>query len=256
MPSWLRVKAWETHQHYRDRSPPWIKLHLALLTDYDWACLPDATKGHLTGIWLLASRENGRIPDDPKWVAAKIGARSRVDLELLVNVGFLVRDNTGEASDVLAQDDKRDASTPLAARKQAASPRALARGRGRDRGREETETTADRSRDPAELESFDEAWKAYPRRPNNSRGKARRAWMARLKEGIDPVTLLAGVRAYAAYVERERVEPKFVKQAATFFGPDRHWEADYGAPEPEMIEVYGRNGDLTPEAARALGVGR
>ena len=27
-----RVKEWDTYQHYKDRNPPWIKLHFALLT--------------------------------------------------------------------------------------------------------------------------------------------------------------------------------------------------------------------------------
>ena len=86
----LRVRNWEKFQHYRDRDPPWIKLYNQLLDDYDFSRLPDATKGHLVMIWLMASRNDNKIPNDPEWVGAKISADTPVDLPLLVEGGFLV----------------------------------------------------------------------------------------------------------------------------------------------------------------------
>lgn len=76
---------------------------------------------------------------------------------------------------------------------------------------------------------FAEAWAAYPPRPGHSKAGAQRAWTARLKEGHDPQTLLAGIRAYARYTQGS--DPQFIKHAATFLGPDRHWEADW-TPRP------------------------
>jgi len=35
----LKVKNWEKYQHYKDRNPPWIKLHFELLTSADWVPL-------------------------------------------------------------------------------------------------------------------------------------------------------------------------------------------------------------------------
>jgi len=87
---YLSVKNWDEFQHYKDRNPPWIKLHNQLLEDFDYACLPDASKSHLIAIWLLASRTNNKIPADKRWVAAKIGANTEVDLKLLIESGFLV----------------------------------------------------------------------------------------------------------------------------------------------------------------------
>lgn len=52
MPStgFLRVKNFDRFQHYKDRTPPWIKLYNDLLDDYDFSCLPDAEKwGALQG---------------------------------------------------------------------------------------------------------------------------------------------------------------------------------------------------------------
>ncbi len=61
------VKNFERFQHYKDRSPPWIKLYNELLDDYSFACLDDAAKFHLIAIWLLASRTDNRIPYDATW---------------------------------------------------------------------------------------------------------------------------------------------------------------------------------------------
>lgn len=86
----LSVKNWDEFQHYKDRNPPWIKLHNTLLEDYEFECLQDASKGHLLCIWMLASRTNNKIPYDSAWVARKIGASDKVDLDLLLSSGFLV----------------------------------------------------------------------------------------------------------------------------------------------------------------------
>ena len=84
------VKGWEDFQHYKDRNPPWIKLHNHLLDDYEFECLGDAAKGHLLCIWMLASRTKNEMPYDEKWITKKIGASTKVNLESLVNAGFLI----------------------------------------------------------------------------------------------------------------------------------------------------------------------
>lgn len=89
----LLVKNWDKFQHYGDRTPPWIKLYNSLLEDFDFAELPDQAKAHLVGIWLLASRLGGKVPNDAKFIASKIGANSKVDLGLLIDSGWLVSPN-------------------------------------------------------------------------------------------------------------------------------------------------------------------
>jgi hypothetical protein len=105
---YLSVKNFERFQHYRDRTPPWIKLYNDLLDDYAFACLQDASKAHLVLIWLLASRYENRVPNDPEWIARKIGATTPVDIAALVSAGFVTVE--------------QDASTPLAASEQPATP--------------------------------------------------------------------------------------------------------------------------------------
>lgn len=90
MSGFLAVKNFDRFQHYKDRSPPWIKLYNDLLDDYAFSTLPDASKSHLMLIWLLASRTDNRIPNDPKWIGARIGARENVDLGVLLSAEFLI----------------------------------------------------------------------------------------------------------------------------------------------------------------------
>lgn len=104
----LQVRNWKRFQHYRDRSPVWIKLYCSMLDDYDFAALPDIAKAHLVSIWLLASRNKNRIPNDPVWIKQRIGALESIDLQLFVTRGWL--EPYSDASNSLA-DPEHPAST-------------------------------------------------------------------------------------------------------------------------------------------------
>jgi hypothetical protein len=87
----LAVKNFERFQHYKNRNPPWIKFYASILFDYEFQSLPDKSKSHLMLIWLLVSqRHDHRIPNDPRWVAQRIGATEKVDLQILVDGGWLI----------------------------------------------------------------------------------------------------------------------------------------------------------------------
>ena len=70
---YLSVKNFAKHQHYKDRRPPWIKLHVEVLDDYAFACLQDASKAHLMLLWVLASKLDNRIPYDLSFLSRKLG---------------------------------------------------------------------------------------------------------------------------------------------------------------------------------------
>lgn len=106
----LAVKNWAEFQHYKDRSPPWIKLYKTWLDDRAFQRLPDASRALAPCIWLLASEKKDgvfdgsveevafRVHQTEKWVA--------VAIKPLISAGFLI----------VAQ----DASATLADRKQSA----------------------------------------------------------------------------------------------------------------------------------------
>ena len=86
--------------------------------------------------------------------------------------------------------------------------------------------------------AFERAWVVYPKRPNNNKSRARKSWRARIKEGVPADDMQAGVERYLAYCKAtNRIGTEFVKQASTFFGPDRHWENDYRISEPEYQPI-------------------
>lgn len=79
---------------------------------------------------------------------------------------------------------------------------------------------------------FELAWQSYPARAGgNSKSAAFKAWKARLNEGVNPETMLEGVKRYAGWVSATgNSGTQFVKQAVTFFGPDRHFEESWVVP--------------------------
>ena len=59
----LQPKNWAVFQHYKDRCPPWIKLHRDLLNDRAYMCLPIASKALAPMLWLLASESKDGVFD-------------------------------------------------------------------------------------------------------------------------------------------------------------------------------------------------
>jgi hypothetical protein len=59
----LQPKNWAVFQHYKDRCPPWIKLHRDLLNDRAYMSLPVASKAIAPLLWLLASESKDGVFD-------------------------------------------------------------------------------------------------------------------------------------------------------------------------------------------------
>jgi hypothetical protein len=60
-----RIKNWSAFQHFKDRRPPWIKLHRTILEQRDINAISDRTFRILVGLWLLASEDEsmtGTVP--------------------------------------------------------------------------------------------------------------------------------------------------------------------------------------------------
>ena len=112
---YFSVKNFEEFQHYKDRSPPWIKLYNELLDNYEFGRLQDASKMHLISIWLLASRSDNHIPYDADWIARKINATESVNLQVLVDAGFIIPEQSLPSME-------QDASNSIAECKQTARP--------------------------------------------------------------------------------------------------------------------------------------
>lgn len=124
------VKNWDIFQHYKDRSPPWIKLSTSLFQDYDFGCLQDASKLLAVCIWTIASRSSdGSIPDDFPYIHRQCNLGPTVTIENfneLISKGFI----TAEVP----------ASKVLASRKQNACLETEAETEGETEGEGEADT--------------------------------------------------------------------------------------------------------------------
>ena len=218
------VKNFERFQHYTDRTPPWIKLYNALLDDYAFACLQDASKLHLIMIWLVASRTNNRIPYDAEWLKGRINASEEIDLDALLKAGFI------QLNEEL-QSPEQDASKTLAE----CLPRE--RDRGREREEKESPPKAPRKRvaclNADQSKIFEEWYGIYPL--HKARLAAEKAFLGALARA-SPAELLAGAARYRD--ECAGKERRYIAHPATWLNAGR-WKDEnaglngtvYGLPE-------------------------
>lgn len=214
----LKVKNWSDHQHYKDRSPPWIKLQTNLFQDYEFSRLQDASKLLAICCWTLASRsKDGSLPDDFEFIKAQ-GFLKNVeekDLEALVKSGFLIR-----ASDVLADC------------KQNACPEER-----RDRGEGETEGETYRKENyakerkpedtstasPEVIMQFETFWQACPRKGDKAR--TRDEWI-RACTRDSWQSILAGLERYNGYIQSGFEDVQYIKGSENWLKNDQ-WKNAY-----------------------------
>ncbi|HEX5422482.1 MAG TPA: hypothetical protein VFW94_02960 [Candidatus Acidoferrales bacterium] len=215
-----RVKNWASFQHYKNRNPPWIKLHRSILDNYEFACLPLASKALAPLLWLLAAEsQDATFRSDSDWLAFRLHIdKEDVDagLKPLFDAGFI-----------------ENASKPIARRKRVATPEA------------ETETEREkdldhRSDDRATAENdFDtKFWPAYPRKVGKA--NAEKAWR---KLHPDPETVKDIVAAIAVQRESDqwcRDGGQFIPHPATWLNGKR-WRDDVsqnaGAPDVARLAI-------------------
>lgn len=89
----FKVRNWEEYQHYKDRNPPWIKLHFALLTSEDWVLLDDASRVLAIACLLIASRNDGYVPCKPDYIKRVAYLNQEPDFNPLIECGFLDPDS-------------------------------------------------------------------------------------------------------------------------------------------------------------------
>ena len=90
-------------------------------------------------------------------------------------------------------------------------------------GEGETEKPKKRKRHQYTPE-FEEAWDIYPQREHDSKHDAFKAWSARIREGCTVPEMIAGTERYHRFVRAKRMEPQYIKRAATFYGPALHFQ--------------------------------
>ena len=154
----LIPKNWNTFQHYRDRCPPWIKLHREILNDKEFMCLPLASKAIAPLLWLLASEsKDGQFDASIDELSFRLRITNKEveeGLKPLINNGFFI-----------------DASTMLAPCLQVARPE-------RETERE-TETEKNTLKRPDDIS--EELWKDFKKLRNTKRAPITELVIKRLR---------------------------------------------------------------------------
>jgi hypothetical protein len=91
----LKIKNWSKFQHFKDgsRRPPWIKLYRDLLDNLEWHMLSPESAKILIMLWVVASEDQGNLPD-----IKKLSFRLRVSEDQLVKAlkeldGWIIEDD-------------------------------------------------------------------------------------------------------------------------------------------------------------------
>ena len=94
----LIPKNWKSFQHYKDRQPPWVKLHKSLLDDRDFSRLPIASKALAPMLWLLASESiDGTFDGSVEELAFRLRWNEKdisAGLKPLIDKGLFIVDST------------------------------------------------------------------------------------------------------------------------------------------------------------------
>lgn len=85
----FKVRNWEVFQHYKDRSPPWIKLHYDLLSSETWVMLDDSSRVLAIACMLIASRNEGNVPNNPAYFKRVAYLNKKPNFNPLLEAGFL-----------------------------------------------------------------------------------------------------------------------------------------------------------------------
>ena len=208
----IKVKDWNKFQHFKDRKPPWIKLYRDLLDDLEWHELDPLAAKALVAIWLIASENDGELPEMKK-LAFRLRVTEKQAISIVSQLDhWLIQDDINLISDRY-QSDSLEIETETYSKETETYSK-----------EEETETRERRPRSASSAE-FDEFWSVYPKRIG--RGLAERAWIKALT--FAPASEITSVaRSYPW-----NSDPQFIPHPATWLN-QRRWQDDLTPPQTKL----------------------
>ncbi len=90
--SYLEIRNWAKYQHYKDRRPPWVKLHGEILDDYEWIASDYRSRLLAVCLLIVSGRLDNHIPNDSQWLAGQCAMRTadvKAGIERLLAISFL-----------------------------------------------------------------------------------------------------------------------------------------------------------------------
>jgi len=77
----IKINNWSSFQSYKDRKPPWIRLHKSLLDNYEYHSKSANARALLPMLWLLASEDKDPLSGLIRYRYEKISFRLRLPLK-------------------------------------------------------------------------------------------------------------------------------------------------------------------------------
>ena len=166
----IKIKDWKKFQHFKDRTPPWVKLYRDLLDDPDWHELDGRSAKVLTMLWLIASEDetqSGTLP-----CIRKLSFRLRMKESE-------VKQELEKLSHWLISERYHDDITAISGRYHDDTPETETEAETETEKTAKTEKSV--STDFVFPEDFLIFWKSYPQAMRKEKQNALKAWKSALK---------------------------------------------------------------------------
>lgn len=199
----MRIKNWEELQHFKDRTPPWIKLYKKLIDNPDWHELSGDDSKVLVMLWLLASEDKDMEGNLPclKTIAFRLRIKEDKLKQSLTNLSdWLIQDDINMISNVYHLD----------------APETEKRQR-----REETYC----------VDNFHKFWNLYP----NKKSKSNAIKAFKKLKVDDPLLteIMLGLELAIKSPDWMKNNGQFIPHPATWLN-GRRWEDEYETSLPEQ----------------------
>jgi hypothetical protein len=113
----MRIKNWTKFQHFKDRRPPWVKLYRDILDDLEWHELDPLAAKVLVMLWLIASENDGRIPDN-KTLAFRLRLTELKTKEIIIKLSHWLEQDDINAISEQYQCDRPERETETETKKE------------------------------------------------------------------------------------------------------------------------------------------
>jgi len=209
----MKIKGWTEFQHFKDRTPPWIKLHRTILERRDISVISDCSFRVLVGLWLLASEDatmQGLLPDIPE-IAFRLRMEEARIIKALGELGAFLDDVDISVISPRYQDDVPETETETEGERE----REIVSGKPDDSAPKKATVNGSR---------FPEFWAIYPKKV--ARKTCEGIWKRRKLDALADEIL----PKLAEQVARDaQWRDGFVPNPQTYLNQDR-WEDEIGTP--------------------------
>ena len=221
MPS-LRIKGFSKFQHFKDRSPPWVKLYRDILDDPDWHELDGESAKTLVMLWLIASEDEtkqGLLPDNRK-LRFRLRTTEKALEQSLAKLSHWL-----EQVDIDAISDSYQLDAPERA------------GEETEERRGETEPCSPSASESAD-DGFADFWEQYPKKV--AKPAAEKAWRKVKPSKQLLADLMAGLERQKASADWQKDGGRFIPHPATWLN-GRRWDDELPQPAAQQAPDSGNS---------------